>query len=1000
MRRSITKFSRILLSLLLLSMLSLSAMAQNQLTGVVTDEKSGAALSGVTVTLKGTNKAVQTGADGSFSISTPNPTGTLVVSYVNYATSQVSFSGNRVIVKLSPSEKKLDEVVVVAYGTRKKTDLTGSVVQVNAKDFQKGNIASTDQLLVGKVAGLEITSGGGAPGGGSKIRIRGGASLNASNDPLIVVDGVPVESNGIPGSANFLNTINPDDIESISVLKDASATALYGSRASNGVLIVNTKKGRGGKARYNFNTQLSLNEVPANRYIDVLSADQIRNIVNLDAVNTGIDTYKKLLGTANTDWQKNIYQKAYGSNTNFSATSSFGQGKLNVPYRFSVGYYYQEGVLKTDKFDRISTALNLSPKFLDDHLAVNVNFKLSHTKNTFADGGAIGSAVAFDPTKPIFSGNPSKNSGYYEWLQADQNPIELATRNPIGLLNQRNNRSLVYRYIGNVQLDYKLHFFPDLHLMANFGLDNSTGWGNDNIDSTSATNFRTKGRFSHYEQKKKNYLADLSLFYTKELKSINSKVDVLFTHSYQDFYTDVFNFPAFRQDGVQIPGTQPAFATDRPQYRLESYIGRVNLSLADKYLITASVRQDASSKLSPDNRKGIFPALAVAWKMKDEFFKNSSAVSDLKMRFSWGITGQQDGIPYYSYLPIYGQSSPTAQYQLGNTFYSFFRPSAFNPEIRWESTTTENIGLDFGFINNRITGSVDVYRKKTKDLLSTIPVAPGANFSIDLLTNVGSLQNRGVELTINTVPVKRSNLTWEFGFNVTYNENKITSLQKQQDPKSTGIDVSGISGGTGNNIGKFAIGYAPFVYNVFKQVYDVRTGRPIEGLYDDLNRDGKIDDADRYLYKKPAPDFLFGLNTTLSIKKFSVGLAGHGMLGNYLYNNFNSNNGVLRTIKNPIQFIGNASANYLKTGFQNNQYLSDYYIENASFFRLDNINFGYNLGDVLRNNTVLRLSASIQNAFVITNYSGADPENASSTGVDNNIYPRPRIYSIGANLDF
>ncbi|MBU3715219.1 MAG: SusC/RagA family TonB-linked outer membrane protein, partial [Ferruginibacter sp.] len=692
------------------------------------------------------------------------------------------------------------------------------------------------------------------------------------------------------------------------------------------------------------------------------------------AAATGINTYKNLLGTSNTDWQKQIYQQALGSNTNFSATSSFGTGKLNVPYRFSLGYYYQEGTLKTNKFDRISSSLNLSPKFFDDHLAVNVNLKYSHTKNTFADEGAIGSAVAFDPTKPILSGNPSKNSGYYEWLQADLNPIALATRNPLGLINQRENKSLVHRIIGNVQLDYKLHFLPDLHLQANFGLDNSTGWGNDNIDSTSATNFRTKGRFVHYEQKKKNYLADLSLFYTKELKAINTKLDVLFTHSYQDFITEVSNFAAFGQDGKKIPGSDPTFPSDRPQYRLESYIGRVNLAVADKYLLTASIRQDASSKFSPDNRVGYFPAAAFAWKLKDEFFKNSSKVSDLKLRLGWGITGQQDGIAYYSYLPVYGLSAPTAQYQFGNTFYNFLRPSAFDANIKWETTTTENIGLDFGFINNRITGSIDVYRKKTKDLLSVVPVAPGANFGIDLLTNVGSIENRGVEVSINTVPYRSSNVTWDFGFNVTYNENKITNLLKQQDPKFTGIEVSGISGGTGNNIGKFTVGYAPYVFNVFKQVYDAATGRPIEGLYDDLNRDGKIDDADRYLYKKPAADFLFGLNTSLTYKKFSVGLAGHGMLGNYLYNNFNSNNGVLRTIKNPIQFIGNASANYLKTGFQNNQYLSDYYIENASFFRLDNINFGYNMGDVLRNGTALRLSASIQNVFIITNYSGADPE--------------------------
>lgn len=991
--RKIPKFLLVSFSLLLFSV---TALAQNVITGKVTDAKDGSPAAGVTVTVKGTTTATQTATDGSFKINAP-ANAVLVFTSVSFVTQQVSVAGQTAVtVSLVQSNQQLNEVVVVAYGTRRKGDLTGSVTSISAKDFQKGNINSSEQLLVGKVPGLEVTTGGGSAGGGSKIRIRSGSSLNASNDPLIVIDGVPVESNGIAGSANYLNTINPNDIESISILKDASATALYGSRASNGVVIITTKKGIKGKLKYNFNTQTSLANTSGQ--VDVLSADQIRSIITADAAATGNNTYKNLLGTANTNWQDEIYRSALGNDNNISASGAVG----NIPFRASLGYLNQNGVLKTNNFGRVSTSLNLSPKFLDDHLAVNVAFKYAHTNNRFANEGAIGAAVSFDPTQPVYN-TTGKYGGYYEWLQTDGKPIDLATRNPLALLQLRNNTSDVNRMIGNIQIDYKMHFLPDLHLLLNLGIDNADGKGNDNTDSTSATNYKTAGRFSYYSQKKKNTLTDVQLFYTKELKEINSKIDVLVGHSYQDFITEVTNYAAYGQNGVLIAGTTPTFATDKPEYRLESYIARLNYTLNNKYLLTASLRRDASSKFSKDNRVGYFPAAALAWKMKDEFFKNSNVISDLKLRLSLGVTGQQDGIPYYSYLPYYSQSNASAQYQFGNTYYSFLRPSAYDINRKWETTTTSNIGVDFGFLNNKISGSVDLYYKKTKDLLSVIPVAPGSNFDIDLFTNVGNMENKGVEFTINTIPVATKNLTWNFGFNITYNNSKITNLLKQPDPNFKGIDQSNVDGGLTNTIGKYIVGYSPFVFNVFKQVYDKATGAPIENLFEDLNRDGQITADDRYLYKKPAADILFGINTQVSYKKWNFGLASHGAIGNYLYNGFNSNNGVLRALKNPINFVQNGSPDYYNTKFSGtttNEYLSDYYIQNASYLKLDNINIGYNLGKVLRNKASLRLTGSIQNVFTITKYTGLDPENANSTGVDYTIYPRPRIYSVGANLDF
>jgi TonB-dependent starch-binding outer membrane protein SusC len=990
--------------LFVLSMLVVQiTFAQNKVvTGRVTDA-AGAPVVGASVMAKGTSQGVVTTDAGRFTISVAPTVTTLVVSSTGFTAQEVSIaSTGEVSVALVSSSSNLGEVVVVAYGTRRKSDLTGAVTSVGPKEFQKGNINSAEQLLVGKVAGLSVTTGGGAAGGGSRIRIRGGASLNASNDPLIVIDGVPVEGNGIAGSANLLNTINPNDIESITVLKDASAAALYGSRASNGVLIVTTKRGTKGKVRYNYNNVFALGTIV--NTVPVLTGDEVRSIVNADAAATGNNTYKNLLGTASTDWQKEIYQTAPSFDNTVSASGSLG----NMPFRASLGYLTQDGILKTNNFNRLTGTLNLSPKLLNDHLSINLNLKGSQTKNRFANEGAIGSAVSFDPTKPVFSGN--KNwGGYYEWLQPNGLPVDLSSRNPVALLDLRDDRSTVSRFIGNVQMDYKLHFLPDLHVLVNLGLDQSSGQGSNNIDSVSATNYKTGGVRNNYQQQKVNQLADVSLFYSKELKSIKGKIDVLVGHSYQSFLTKVTNNASFSYRAIADPtrpakrdtiqGSEPVFLTDRPEYRLESYFGRVNFSLQDKYLLTATIRSDASSKLNPNDRTGYFPSLAFAWKVKEDLFKNTRQLNELKLRIGWGTTGQQDGIGFYSYIPRYSRGTPTASYQFGNTFVSYLRPEGYDPSIRWESTTTTNLGLDFGLFQNRVTGSIDYYQRNTKDLLANVAVAAGANFVNEIVTNVGNIESKGLEINLNTAIIRKNDLTWDLGMNFTYNKATITNLLKNPDPNFKGQDVTFIGGGTGNSIGIHSVGYAPNSFFMYKQIYN-KNGDPIEGLYEDINRDGIINNDDRTIYQKPAADVLLGFNTQVTYKKFSASIAGHGSFGNYLYNNVNSNNAVLRAIKNPINFIGNATRDYLTTRFDNNRYLSDYYIDNASFFRIDNINFGYNVGGVFKNKASLRVNASIQNVLVITKYGGLDPENAGDGGVDNNIYPRPRVYSLGINLDF
>ncbi|MCA0366016.1 MAG: SusC/RagA family TonB-linked outer membrane protein [Bacteroidetes bacterium] len=987
-----TSTGRLWLWILGFVILGNNAFAQKTITGKVTDANDKSEMIGVTVSVKGTTIGTQTDLSGNYSIKLPEGPATLVFSFIGKLSQEVVVGNQTTInVALVDDSKQLEEVVVVAYGTRKKADLTGSVIAINSKDFQKGNIQSGEQLLQGKVAGLQVTNGGGQAGGGSTIRIRGAASLNASNDPLIVIDGIPVEGNSISGSANLLNTINPNDIESMSVLKDASATALYGSRASNGVIIITTKKGSSGKPTFNFNTAVSAGQIF--KKVDMLTGDQVREIITAQAAQSGDNTYKNLLGKENTNWQDEIFRTAIGTDNNLSAGGTYKK----VPFRVSLGYSNQNGILKKNNFARTSGAISLSPKFLDNSLAVNVNLKLANTQNNFSNEDAIGSALRFDPTQPVYANNAY--GGYWEWLDATGKYKQLSGNNPVGLIELRDNTSSVNRMIGNIELDYKLPFLPDLHLKTNLGLDNTKGKGTDIYSALSSTNYLTNGRLTDYNQSKSNKLWDVSLYYEKDLTAIKSKIDVLALHSYQDFLTNVYNYPSYSEDGkTVIPGTQPIFATDKPQYRLESYLGRVNYSYMGKYLATASIRRDASSKFSPNTRVGLFPAAALAWKIKEDLFKNTKVVSDMKLRAGWGVTGQQDFGQYYPYMARYSVSTSTGQYQFGDKYYNFYRPAAYDANITWETTTTKNLGLDFGFADNRITGTVELFQKDTKDLLATVPVAYGSTFDINLFTNVGSLTNKGVEVVLNTTPVKKDKFRWDLGFNFTKSNTEITALRKQEDPNFTGIPVSGISGGTGNTIGMHAIGQWPYAYYVFQQVYD-ENNNPIEGVYVDRNKDGQINDADRYLYQKPAPNMLFGVNTALNYKNFTLSASGHAMIGNYLYNNFQSERSVMRNLLNPVQVINNASALLPSLNFFNNQYLSDYYVENASFFRLDNINAGYYIGKIF-GNTTLSVNASVNNVFFITKYTGLDPENSGATGVDNTIYPRPRVFTFGLNFDF
>lgn len=995
-------FKRLFMTLFVSGFLcAMHANAQDKVvTGKVTDA-SGAAVAGATIKSKGGKALGQTKADGTFTVKAATGA-TLEISSVGFTTQtmQVPESGTMTI-SLKGGNENLGEVVVIGYGTAKKKDLTGSIASVSSKDFVKGAISSPEQLIMGKVAGVSITNNGGAPGAGSSIRVRGGASLNASNDPLIVIDGVPLDNNGISGSANALNTINPNDIETFNILKDASAAAIYGSRASNGVIIITTKKGKAGKPVFNFSSIHSI-YTPSGS-VDVLNADQFRSYVKANGSATDV----AMLGNANTDWQKEIYKTAYGIDNSLSMTGAIFK---KIPFRASLGYLNQQGILRGGNFKRTTASVAIGPKMFKDHLKIDVNLKGVVTENKFANEGAIGSAVAFDPTQNIY-GSTNEYGGYWQWKDAGADPNirlnTLAPKNPVGLINQYDNRSHVERSIGNVQFDYKFHGFEDLRAVLNLGYDISQGHGTEIISDSAASNYaRYKdangkyhgGKNNMYKQKKENVLMDAYLNYTKDSKY--GRIDAMVGYSYQNFKNTNFNFNDYAFDKTVV--STPKFATDPSEYTLISVYGRLNYNYKGKYFVTASARKDGSSRFSKANRWGIFPSYALAWRIKEEsFLKNTKFINDLKLRAGYGKTGQQDGIDLYIYQQSFYYGGNQSTYQFGNTYYSTVTPSGYNSNIKWETTEMKNIGLDFAVMDNRITGTVEYYERTTKDLLNDVQQSAGTNFTNLIKANVGTMENKGVELTLNFGVVKKRDFTWDVAYNVTFNKNEITNLTIAPDPSFKGNQYGGISGGTGNTVLINSVGRPRGSFYMYKQIYDDKTGKPLEGLFDDRNRDGIINSNDLYQYKQVDPKVFMGLSSSFTYKKWSGGVVLRANLDNYVYNNVRSAKGLRSEVLPNKKFIGNASTEVLETNFAGGSektFLSDYWVENASFLRCDNINIGYNFGKVFNNSADLRITANVSNVFVITKYKGLDPEIGG--GIDNNIYKRPRVFSLGLNLSF
>ncbi|MBF9222347.1 SusC/RagA family TonB-linked outer membrane protein [Hymenobacter ruricola] len=1001
-----------LLFLLLFAAFGLPTIAQAQtgtVSGRVTDGKN-EAIPGATVLIEGTSVGSSSGVDGSYTIANvPAGNQTVVISFVGYNSVRrpVTVAAGQtaeVSASLSENTTQLSEAVVVGYGTQRRQDVTGSLTTVSSKDFVQGQITNPEQLIQGKVAGVQITTGGGAPGAATTIRIRGGSSLNASNDPLIVIDGVPVDNTGITGASNALSLINPNDIDTYTVLKDASATAIYGSRASNGVILITTKKGLAGeKFTVTLNSQTSLSR----RYnsVPVLSAGEYRATVARVA-----PSQVKLLGTANTNWQDEVFQNAMTYDNTVSLSGAVGK----LPFRASYGNLSQEGILITNRLIRNTGSLSLNPVLFDNTLRINLNLKGSWVDNNFADNGAIGSAAAFDPTQPVTSNESAfaGYGGYFEYLQGNGTPQKNVPVNPVAQLRLTRDRSSVKRSIGNIQLDYALPFLRDLHANVNLGYDVTRSNGYKLIDARSAgsyfnspldpTNTTSRGgSFGPYSQNRDNKLLETYLNYTKQFGG-NNRLELLGGYSYQDFTVDAPAYKTFLADGtVSKEAATPYFT----QYTILSFYGRANLTIKDRYVFTGTLRDDASSRFPTTNRHALFPAASVAWRVKEEsFLKDVAAVSDLKLRVGYGITGQQDvaGISGdYPYLQRFVINTPTALYPFGPNFLVPYSPQGYNRNLKWEQTTTYNAGLDLGFLGGRLNGSVDVYYRKTKDLLAVIPVPGLINFTNQLVSNVGSLENKGIEFNLNANPVQGEHFQWTLNANATYNENKILSLGPQA-PGFVGIDVNPnagtISGGTGTTIGVYTVGGSSSAFYVYKQAY-APDGKPIDGVYADLNGDKVVDTNDRYLYKQAAPKVILGFSSNLSYDRLSLAFTLRSQLGNYVYNNINSNNGNYQGILASSNFVSNVTkdANYtMFTATAQQRFSSDYYIQNASFLRMENITLGYNVGKVFNSQGNLRLTAAVQNVFLVTKYTGLDPE--VFTGIDNNVYPRPRTFTFGLNL--
>ena len=987
---------------------------------------------GATIRVEGTQTATVSDFDGNFVLKA-NEGATLVVSYVGYQNATVK-AAPTVEVILQDDAAVLNEVVVIGYGVARKSDLTGSVTALKPDSKNKGLVVNAQDMLQGKVAGVNITTNSGEPGSGAKIRIRGGSSLSASNDPLIVIDGIPIDNSGVAGAPNILSTINPQDIESFNVLKDASATAIYGSRGSNGVIIITTKKGRSGMApQISYAGSLTISK--NNKTLKVLNGDEFRSYIT-NLYGTDHDAYRAL-GTANTDWQDLIYRTAVSHDHNVTLTGALKQ----LPYRFSLGYTNQQGTLKNSDYERVTASFNLNPSLLDDHLRIDLNAKGMYSRASYANGGAVGAAISMDPSQDPYSftsqyskdmlgaseGQMLNNfGGYYQWLGSGSSlndstwpftKYKDATSNPLALLNNQTDVAHSRSFIGSADFDYKIHGFEDLRLHATLGIDISKGRQNThNFTSSPATpGSMYYGKQGYWQKVKRNTTLSAYAQYYKDFNK-DHHFDIMAGYEWQRFWqsekTDKPRYMPMTNNDVALRGTQIdyEYADDNKEFKTEHYLvsffGRLNYTLMDRYMLTATLRDDGSSRFK--KHWALFPSVALAWKVKQEtFLKDVQELSDLKLRLSWGKTGQQDGVSDYGWIHTYSKSVGTnGLYPIAGLDGVLYRPDNYTEDLKWETTTTYNVGLDLGFLDQRLTASLDFYYRKTTDLLNYAKAPAMSGYKNMMWQNIGSLKNTGFEASISWKAIQTKDWFWQLDYNFTYNKNEITDLEGVSSngmPVETGPNAGG---GTGNYVQAHQVGYAANSFYVYQQVYDAN-GMPIENCVVDRNGDGVITPDDRYLYKNPTPPVTMGLSSRVEYKKFDLGMSFRANLGNYVFND------VLRGSSNVGEtgawvqqaYMANHLVDAMARNWQTweltaNQ--SDYYVQNASFLKCDNITLGYSFDSLFKGSSYKgiggRVYATCSNVFTITKYKGIDPE--IGNGVDQNMYPRPISFIFGLNLNF
>ena len=980
-------FSRLrrILAAFAIAMISPQLMAQVKISGLVVDQEHEPVI-GATVLVKGTTIGTSTDLDGKFVLSVPKSNSLLTVTYVGCKPVEIAADSPLLAsgIVLHEDAEILGDLVVIGYGTVKKEDATGSVAAIRPDDFNKGNRTSVQDAMVGKIPGVNVVSSGGAPGSGATVRIRSGASLSASNGPLFVIDGVPVDNSTIEGGSNLLAGINPEDIESFTVLKDASATAIYGSRASNGVIVITTKKGSD-KVKVAYSGTFALSQ--RTKTLDVLTADEFRQIV---PGITGVPS-DAVYGTADTNWQDEIFRTAFGTEQNLSVT-----GKIDpilTPFRVSVSYANQDGIIRNNNYQRVNAALSLTPSLLDNHLNISLNGKVSWERERKVDESVVGNAISYDPTRPVRTDDTTgPGLGYYIWKNGNS-PMAIQTDNPVAMLELDDRVNKVFRSIGNAQFDYKVHRLEDLSFNLNLGYDVL----NSNYDryvpefagmmytgnQKDGTGLDETGR-----QQKRNYLLDFYANY-KHTWADRHDFSAMAGYGWQHFWKK-YNRTQNDPEGNEL-NTPKHYESE---YYLVSFYGRVNYGFDSRFLLTATLRSDASSRFSKKNRWGLFPSVALAWRLINEpFLRDQNTLSDLKLRAGYGVTGQQDIIDDYPWMTTYSISYPESSY-LFDEWYHTYRPNGYDNDIKWETTTTWNVGVDWGFINNRINGSVDYYKRFTKDLLNTINVPAGVNYAPVLTTNIGSMENQGVEIAVNAIPVTTRDWEWTIGFNYTWQQSKITKLNVI-DSENNFVNTGAISG-TGKTVQVFMVDKTPYTFYLAKQAYD-DNGKPIEGMY--VQPDGSLSSTEtKYAGDKSAlPTSLLGFNTRLSFRNWDLAIAGHGAFGNYVYNYVRANQYMQQAYSDQGSF-SNLLKSTVETGFDNQQLYSDYWLEDGSFFRIDNITLGYTFPRLWNSSSSLRITLGVQNVCTFTKYSGVDPELYS--GLDRDVYPRPRTYTLGLKLLF